>query len=60
MSEKNIKRYLDILKKDDKYDKEFIDILTVGDIKNEDGKTIAAKVIESIKRRYDENKKNQA
>jgi hypothetical protein len=54
-----IKKYLDDLRKEGKYDNEFIDILTVGNEQDEDGEVIAAKIMESINKRYAESKKNQ-
>lgn len=54
-----IKKYLDTLKKEGKYDKEFIDILAVCNKDDEDGEIVAEKILQVINKRYVEDKKNK-
>ncbi|HUW24365.1 MAG TPA: hypothetical protein VMW04_01925 [Patescibacteria group bacterium] len=59
MNSTTIKKYLNDLREEGKYDNEFIDILTVGNEQDEDGEVIATKIMGSINKRYAEDKKNK-
>lgn len=54
-----IRQYLYDLRKISKYDNEFIDILVIGNRKDEDGTIIASQITKLISERYAKSKKNQ-
>jgi hypothetical protein len=58
MNENKVKKYLEQLKAEGKYDGEFIDELIDSDVNDDDGSATATKLYEIIDRRYVENKKN--
>jgi len=60
MSSETIKKHLEFLKSQNKYDEEFVEILRVCNEENEDGEVTAQKVIETIAKRYDESKTDTA
>ncbi len=60
MSSKLIKKHLEELKSQNKFDADFIDILFKANDMNEDGKVIAEKIKQVIKRQYAENKQNKS
>ncbi len=60
MSDSNIKKYLERLKADGKYDGEFIDALIASNINDDDWFVTATKLSEIIDRRYAESQNNKA
>ena len=54
-----IKKYLETLKKQNQFDKDFVDILYESNELNEEGEKTASKVLDLIEKRYDKNKKNK-
>ena len=54
-----IKKYLETLKKQNQFDKDFVDILNESNELNEEGEKTASKVLDLIEKRYDKNKKNK-
>lgn len=60
MSSEIIKKHLEEMKTREGLDREFVEILSFSNEKNEDGKETAAKVLALIKKRYAENKENNA
>lgn len=58
MNDINVKKYLEQLKAEGKYDGEFIDILITSD-NDDDWTVIATKLSEIIERRYAESKNNK-
>lgn len=59
MSSGIIKKYLNSLKQEGKYDNEFIDILAGCNEDDEDGEIVAEKILQVINKRYAEDKKNK-
>lgn len=59
MNSKTIKKHLELLKSENKYDEEFIEVLRVCNEENEEGEIVAEKVIEAISNRYAESKKTK-
>lgn len=59
MNEGKIKEYLEVIKSQNKYDAEFIDLLVDSYIRNEDGEKIAEKVLDLINKRYDQGQSNK-
>ena len=60
MASELIKKHLEELKRQKKFDEGFIDILTEANETSEDGATTAARILDIIKKRYVENKKNKS
>lgn len=60
MASELIKKHLEELKSQNKFDADFIDILFRANDTNEDGKVIAEKIKQVIKRQYAENKQNKS
>ena len=60
MSSELIKKHLEELKRQKKFNEGFIDILTEANETSEDGATTAARILDIIKKRYVENKKNKS
>lgn len=58
MNDSNVKKYLEQLKAEGKYDGEFIDVLINSD-NDDDWTIIATKLSEIIERRYAESKDNK-
>jgi hypothetical protein len=58
MKENKVKKYLEQLKAEGKYDGEFINALIDSDVNDDDWSVTATKLYEIIDRRYVENKKN--
>lgn len=59
MTSEIIKKYLEKLKKQNQFDKDFVDILYNSNELNEEGEETASKVLDLIKKRYDEDKENK-
>jgi len=59
MSDSNVKKYLEQLKSESKYDDDFIDALIVSDSENDDWSVTAIKISEIINKRYAESKNNK-
>lgn len=59
MTSELIKKHLEKLKSQNKFDNDFVDILLASNESNEDGKTTSAEILRIIKQRYVENKKNK-
>jgi len=59
MSSEIIKKYLEKVKNENKYDVEFISILENCNENSEDGEITAGKIIHIIGKRYAENKENK-
>lgn len=59
MSSELIKKHLEELKSQKKFDEGFIDILAELNESDEDGETTAGKILKLIKQRYAENKENK-
>lgn len=59
MSSVLIKKFLKFLREDERYDKDFIDILSVCNETGEDGDIAADKINKLLGRRYAENKKDK-
>lgn len=60
MSSELIKKHLDELKSQKKFDEGFIDLLADSNQNNEDGATTADKIVELVEKRYVESKQNKA
>lgn len=60
MSSELIKKHLEELKSQKKFDEGFIDILTEANRTDEDGNAIAEKITKVIKKQYAENKQNKS
>lgn len=60
MSSELIKKHLEELKSQKKFDEGFIDILTKANETDADGEVIAEKITEVIKKQYAENKENKS
>ena len=60
MASELIKKHLEELKRQKKFNEGFIDILTEANETSEDGATTAARILDIIKKRYVENKKNKS
>lgn len=60
MKNNNIKNYLEQIKSAGKLDLDYVDCLIKGLEDKHDGIYIAQNIIEIIKKRYDENQKNNA
>lgn len=54
-----IKKHLEKLKHQKKFDDGFVDILLASNESSEDGKTTATEILKVVKQRYVENKKNK-
>ncbi len=59
MSSELIKKYLEKLKSQKKFDDGFIEVLTKTNETNEDGGVTAEKILELIEERYAKNKENK-
>jgi len=59
MTSELIKKHLEKLKHQKKFDDSFVDILLESNESGEDGKTTAAEILKTVKQRYAENKKNK-
>lgn len=60
MASELIKKHLEELKSQKKFDDSFIDILAESNENEEDGETTTGKILKLIKQRYDKNKENKA
>lgn len=60
MSSELIKKHLEELKSQKKFDDGFIDILTGSNETGEEGATTAGRILDLIKQRYVESKKNKS
>lgn len=60
MASELIKKYLEELKGQKKFDDGFIDILAEANETSEDGATTAGRILDVIKKRYAESKKNKS
>ena len=60
MSSELIKKHLEELKSQKKFDDGFIDILAEANETSEDGATTADRILDVIKKRYAESKKNKS
>lgn len=60
MKSSAIDNYLQEIKDNSAYDKEFVELLTKSYTQSEDGEKTAQKVIAVVSRRYAENQKDQA
>ena len=60
MSSELIKKHLEELKRQKKFDEGFIDILTEANETSEEGAITANRILDLIKQRYVENKKNKS
>lgn len=60
MSSELIKKHLEELKSQNKFDNGFIDILAKSNESGEGGEVTAKEILKLIKERYVENKKNKA
>jgi len=60
MASELIKKHLEQLKSQNKFDNGFIDILIEANETSEDGETTATKILENVKQRYAESKKNKS
>lgn len=60
MASELIKKHLEELKSQKKFDDSFIDILAESNENEEDGETTTEKILKLIKQRYDKNKENKA
>ena len=60
MASELIKKHLEELKSQKKFDEDFIDILTGVNETGEEGATTANLILELIKKRYVESKKNKS
>jgi len=60
MASELIKKHLEELKSQKKFDDGFIDILTEANDTSEEGATTANRILDLIKQRYVENKKNKS
>lgn len=59
MTSELIKKHLGKLKGKNQFDNGFVDILLASNESREDGKSTAAKILEVVKQRYVESKKNK-
>jgi hypothetical protein len=60
MASELIKKHLEELKSQKKFDDGFIDILTEANETSEEGATTAGRILDLIKQRYVESKKNKS
>ena len=60
MASELIKKHLEELKSQKKFDESFIDVLTEANETSEEGATTANRILELIKKRYVESKKNKS
>ena len=60
MSSELIKKHLEELKRQKKFNEGFIDILTEANETSEEGAITANRILDLIKQRYVENKKNKS
>ena len=60
MASELIKKHLEELKSQKKFDDGFIDILAEANETSEDGATTADRILDVIKKRYAESKKNKS
>ena len=60
MASELIKKYLEELKSQKKFDEDFIDILVKANEVDEEGEIIAEKITKVIKKQYDENKEDKS
>ncbi len=59
MSSELIKKHLEELKSQKKFDEGFIDLLANSNQNEEDGSTTAGRILELVEKRYVENKQNK-
>lgn len=60
MGSEIIKKHLEEMKNQNKFDAEFVDLLVSSNEDNEEGKETADKILGLIKKRYAENQKNNS
>ena len=60
MSSELIKKHLEELKRQKKFDEGFIDILAEANETSEEGATTASRILDLVKQRYVESKKNKS
>ena len=60
MASELIKKHLEELKSQKKFDDGFIDILTEANETSEEGATTASRILDLVKQRYVESKKNKS
>jgi Arc/MetJ-type ribon-helix-helix transcriptional regulator len=60
MSSEIIKKHLEEMKKQNKFDTDFVDALIVSNDEDEEGKETADKILNLIKQRYAKNKENNS
>ncbi len=60
MASELIKKHLEELKSQKKFDDGFIDILTEANERSEEGATTASRILDLVKQRYVESKKNKS
>ena len=60
MASELIKKHLEELKRQKKFDEGFIDLLIDSSQNEEDGSTTANRIVELVEKRYVENKQNKA
>ena len=60
MSSELIKKHLEELKSQKRFDDGFIDILTEANETSEEGATTASRILDLVKQRYVESKKNKS
>ena len=60
MASELIKKHLEELKSQKRFDDGFIDILTEANETSEEGATTASRILDLVKQRYVESKNNQA
>lgn len=60
MSSEIIKKHLVDMKGQKEFDSDFIDLLSVSNDEGEDGNETAAKILDTIKKRYDKSKENNS
>lgn len=59
MSSEVIEKYLERLKKQNQFDKDFVDILCKSNELDEEGEKTTSNILDLIKKRYDKNKENK-
>lgn len=60
MSSEIIKNHLEAMRDQKEFDTDFVDILIASNKENEDGKEIAARILNIIKKRYAQSKENNS
>ena len=60
MASELIKKHLEELKSQKKFDEGFIDVLTEANETSEEGATTASRILDLVKQRYVESKKNKS